>query len=716
MPSLHHHPPLTLLQNAAVTALQASPEMGRVSRRLLTDLVEHAGVVHVTAGEPLRAAPFLLIVLQSPVAVTPVAAESVSAPDGPAPAAPATDGSGPGPAPIVLRPGVHWADEPRLESLAGQMLELRARPHHSAHVVVVEEPMLRALLRASPALAVDAFCRHFTTPDLGGVRTELIWMALAPDLRVPLEALTQLLAAAVGAQFAPLASSPEPAGVVTLVPGRVTLAVWRDGAFDAVPLQGATSVAAIAARFRVYTDRCWPERRAIERLFFVSPESALTAPAAFAGERFHRVLYMTDRELAGIPYGLERLLQTSLHVSEGAAQSAGTVLSSFVPCRLLPPRTPVAGCSWLASVGRALPWHGAGKFRSLPLDATSPGASPSVRSRLRTDECRLSFDLEQLTREWQRWLRGSIGASSFPAHVFADDSGDGTSACRETAYRWARAVTNRSVGVALSGGGACAYRVLPLIEMLRRRGVPIDYFAGVSGGALIGAYYCAEGLAGLRHARQRGPAFFLASLAAGLWSGVMELLVDRDLRDTRVEDLEVVFLPVTTALGDPPAASVVVAGTLGEAVRASGSALFSFGPTRKGAVRYADGATATMIPAKVLSDYGADLVLACNCVPGPRYGNPFGGHMLGRIAYATPIVGRIIDTWVASSYLLTTASRMAGTDAQVYWEPSPTQDPLLEAPHFECANEIVAQSLETDGAAMREVTERMHRLWMGLCR
>jgi NTE family protein len=359
-------------------------------------------------------------------------------------------------------------------------------------------------------------------------------------------------------------------------------------------------------------------------------------------------------------------------------------------------------------------------FRSVPLDEGAPiGAASRVRparDRLRQDQSRLGFDLDQLTRDWERWLKGSISAPSFPTYAFGIAPSDEASPCRETAYRWARAVTNRRVGMALSGGGACAYRALPLIQMLRRRGVPIDLFSGASGGSLIGAYYCAEGLAGLRHARRRGPAFLLASIGSTLWSGVMELQVDRDLGCRRVEDLEVIFLPVTTALGDPPAASVVVGGTLGEAVRASGSALFAFGPTRKGALRYADGSTATMIPAKVLSDHGADLVLACNCRPGPRYGNPLGGYMIGRIAYSTPIIGRIIDTWVASSYLLTTASRMAGTDAQVYGEPSPVWDPLFEAPHFERANDIVAESLETDGRAMRAVTKRMYELWTGLGR
>ena len=703
MQNLHPETPIAVLRNAVVTLLRAMPEFARVSRRLLADLVEHAGVVRVTHEQAIRSTPFLLVVLQGPLVVTP--AGSVE--------------HGAATRPIVLRRGVHWADEAPLQPVAAQGVELRAQRARPAYVVQLDKPTLQMLLNASPALAaVDAFRRHFSTADLVDARTELIWMALAPSLRVPLEALTQLLAAAVGAQFAAPPRSAEPAGVVTLAGGTATLAVWRDHAFDAVPLGGATKVAAIVACFQAYVDQWWPGRSTPERLFFVSPGDSTNPPADLAGQEFHRVVYVTDREPEIIPHGLETLLRHALHC--GDPRTAGTAFSSFIASLVVPPHASPASGSWLASVARALPRYTVGGFRSVPLDQGAPIGAASrlrcVRERLRKDHCRLAFDLAQLTRDWQRWLDGSISAPSFPTYAFSVGPSDDTSPCQETAYRWARAVTNRRVGVALSGGGACAYRALPLIQMLRRRGVPIDLFSGASGGSLIGAYYCAQGLAGLRHARRRGPAFFLASLGATLWSGIMELQVDRDLGCRRVEDLEVIFLPVTTALGDPPAASVVVGGTLGEAVRASGSALFAFGPTRKGALRYADGSTATMIPAKVLSDHGADLVLACNCIPGPRYGNPFGDHMLGRIAYTTPIVGRIIDTWVASSYLLTTASRMAGTDAQVYWEPSSVWDPLFEAPHFDRANDIVADSLETDGAVMREVTTQMYELWTGLGR
>ncbi len=695
-----HRSTTALLWNAAVTLLRAERGFQRASRRLLADLVEHAGVVRLSGTKRHATVPFLLIVVQGPLVVT-------AAPE---------SGEG-GAAEVVVLRGVHWGHERLLQPLAGRAVTLRAAPDHTAYVVDLDEATLKRLLAASPALAaLPVFRRFFGAGTLTHEDVELIWMALAPGVRAPLAALTELLAAATGSQFA------EPAGMVTLGGTGPMLDVWREGArtWERVPLASA-AIPAIVTAFRQRVGGTGPAR-----LFFVDPGRSSVAPGALAGA-FHRVVFVTDRELDTLPDGLDGLLHRAVHPRHRTAQADGTILSSFVPCRLVP-----AGAgsrpSLLAGFLRALPWCLPGGFRALPLDdgwpsgcGAVPPAAPRLRRRLRKDQCRLALDVPRLASDWARWRRGAIGAASFPAFALALDTPleDATPAerqLRETAYRWARAVTNRRVGVALSGGGACAYRAVPLLEMLRHRDVPIDLFSGASGGALLGAYYCTGGVAGLRRARQRGLAFLLASLAASLWSGTMELQVDADLGGTRVEDLEVIFLPVTTALGDPPVASVVVGGSLGEAVRASGSALFSFGPTRKGALRYADGSTATMIPAKVLTDHGADLVLACNCIPGPLHGNPFGGYMIGKIAYRLPIVSRMIDTWVGSSYLLTTASRMAGIDAAVYWEPAPVWDPLLEAPHFERADEIVADSMATDGDAMAEVAERMRNLWTVLGR
>src|SRR5262249_21784913 len=150
-----------------------------------------------------------------------------------------------------------------------------------------------------------------------------------------------------------------------------------------------------------------------------------------------------------------------------------------------------------------------GGFRVRSLDGGRTGARGTrARWRLRRDLCRVRLDARVLAAApwpevWQRH--------------------------RATAERWARAVTNRRVGVALSGGGACAYRTLPLLRALAAAGVPLDVVSGVSGGALMGAYLCAGGVAGLARAERRGRRFLLTMLGAIVWSGCMERVLDGDL-------------------------------------------------------------------------------------------------------------------------------------------------------------------------------------------
>ena len=87
-----------------------------------------------------------------------------------------------------------------------------------------------------------------------------------------------------------------------------------------------------------------------------------------------------------------------------------------------------------------------------------------------------------------------------------------------------------------------------LLRAMHEVGVPIDVVSGVSGGALMGAYYCKDGLAGLDRAERRGRRFLLAMLGAVVWSGFIEQQVDRDLNGARVDELEVLFVPVTTVV------------------------------------------------------------------------------------------------------------------------------------------------------------------------
>jgi predicted acylesterase/phospholipase RssA len=434
-------------------------------------------------------------------------------------------------------------------------------------------------------------------------------------------------------------------------------------------------------------------------VFVVHPEQPNELPAAFDDLRFHRIVYVTRAIPSQIPPALERRLRAG---ARNAADPSDAYFSSFIPSVVLSERGRSRRCN-----------HA---FETEPLDDAllpdfqEPLARPGWR--LRRDECRLRLDLRRLARRWED-AKEDARERSFATDLLGDDAD-----CRATVSRWGRAVTNRRVGLALSGGGASSYRMVPLIRALRSgtHDVPIDVVSAISGGALVAAYFCREGLAGLDRCVARGRSYQLVVFAAIFDSRAIETMIDWDLGGARLEELDVRFVPLTTALPreGPPAAHAVVRGTLGEAVRASGGAPAAFAPTEKGGIRYTDGAIATPIPARILKDYGADLVLACNCVPGPERRNPFGGSFLAELVYRYTPAGRLIDLWVSAAFLLQRISREVADDAHVFMEASAQPMPLVESFSFTRAAEIAAES--AGDPRVRADTVRCRERWREFAR
>ena len=315
----------------------------------------------------------------------------------------------------------------------------------------------------------------------------------------------------------------------------------------------------------------------------------------------------------------------------------------------------------------------------------SAGIVPMAPSaRLRRDLCRLALDQDALRRLWDTW---PLTAPSFAAAALAPGQG-----FKGTAERWARAVTNRRVGLAVSGGGAASYRVVPLIRALHRGKVPIDVVSAISGGALLGAYYCRYGLDGLRRYINRGRLYYALNYLAVLSPWLLESAVDWDTGPDDIDQLEVRFVPLTTALpkNSPPLASAVVRGTLGEGVRASGAAPGLYARTWKRGVIYSDGQSASPLPARAVGEFGADLILACNAIPGPDRRNPLSDLPGGEFVFRCTPLGRLLDAWVAGAFLLERISQQAALDAHAFVEATPVGTPLLDCVRFDRAKEFVS--------------------------
>ena len=204
------------------------------------------------------------------------------------------------------------------------------------------------------------------------------------------------------------------------------------------------------------------------------------------------------------------------------------------------------------------------------------------------------------------------------------------------------------IGLALSGGGARGGAHVGVLEALEEMNVPIDYIAGTSMGAIIGAFYAAgyspsqiksiisetnwvdafsdqSDRRGMTMRKKELDADFLIPHRVGFNSGTIQLplgvlegqkldqifqkafLPVREIRD--FDDLPTPFRAVATNL--VTGAEVVIAdGSLADAVRASMSIPGFFAPAEIDELILVDGGMANNLPVSVVREMGADIVIA----------------------------------------------------------------------------------------------------------
>jgi predicted acylesterase/phospholipase RssA len=420
---------------------------------------------------------------------------------------------------------------------------------------------------------------------------------------------------------------------------------------------------------------------------------------------FNRIVYVTDRIPKSVPESLRRYLHGGVF-DKADANSEEPCFVSFVPTILVPPRNPPPGPGRRTFEAMVVPHS--------KVDQDTGGRPRGLRPY--RDACVVPVHRAALRRAWDTW-RQKLGAGN-QTH-FLDAAVSAGALQRESADRWARAVTMRRVGVALSGGGACAYRFVPVLERLRHHKVPVDVFTGLSGGALLGVFYCLRGVEGLRHYVNLGP-FIQATMPLASWSTApFELTTDYLLGDARVENLEVRLGAVTVALPDegPPYGAVVVQGTLGEAARVSGTLPPVYAATEKNGTRYTDGGACTAVPARLARDCGADVILACNAIPGPENCNPFPvqiyGSTLSRLLRRLPPWDRMIDFQTWRSFQWQQTSKLSGDEADAFLEFPPSEISIAEPAMFMLARAIIA-SANKEGKKIDKAIRTLKKEWQKL--
>ena len=165
----------------------------------------------------------------------------------------------------------------------------------------------------------------------------------------------------------------------------------------------------------------------------------------------------------------------------------------------------------------------------------------------------------------------------------------------------------KKIGLVLGGGGAKGAATIGALKIIEQSGVQVDYVAGTSIGAVIGALYCAG-----YTADELSQLFASLQWTELIKGNLMEekfkaLLAERGV--VNFEDLQKPFSCVAVNVGTG-ADDWLSSGLVYKAMRASMSIPPLYMPVELGDVKYLDGGFLNNLPVDVVRDMGADIVIA----------------------------------------------------------------------------------------------------------
>ncbi len=240
---------------------------------------------------------------------------------------------------------------------------------------------------------------------------------------------------------------------------------------------------------------------------------------------------------------------------------------------------------------------------------------PETYSEVNAKALRLARALAVFPGHTPEWV-----GEAFEGPVFPCDGSD------EAVGRIARKITARVVGLALSSGGARGIAHVGVLQTLIEAGIPIDMVAGTSAGSLFGGLYvCGKTPAEIADFARNLPR--LISLKSGLWDpkfkrpwdGLIKgdrtrRFLDRQFNHATFADTRIPFYVVAA---DVMAGEEVVfeSGPLADAVRASIGIIGIFSPYRLNGRYLIDGGAVNPVPASVLAEKGANIIIASSVIP-----------------------------------------------------------------------------------------------------
>ena len=193
--------------------------------------------------------------------------------------------------------------------------------------------------------------------------------------------------------------------------------------------------------------------------------------------------------------------------------------------------------------------------------------------------------------------------------------------------------------MALGSGSARGWAHIGVIRALSEAGIRIDYVAGTSIGALVGAVYASGEIDALEEVvlqldwKEIAYLFDVVFPKSGLIDGKkVSVFIQNHVKEINIEDLPLPFCAVSTDLttGDEVAISK---GNIIEAVRASISVPGIFTPFKKNGKILVDGGLVNAVPVSVVRNMGADFVIAVDLnhnIIGSNVSGKTSGRDLGK--------------------------------------------------------------------------------------
>ncbi len=175
---------------------------------------------------------------------------------------------------------------------------------------------------------------------------------------------------------------------------------------------------------------------------------------------------------------------------------------------------------------------------------------------------------------------------------------------------------SRTLGLALGGGSSRGWAHIGVIKALSDADIRVDYIAGVSIGAFVGAFFCAGKLALLEeYTRQLNWRSILTSFdpvfpKSGLLDGKKLTQLISDQKD--MQSFAQLAHPLRIVTTDLLSGREVVlnSGNLAEAVRASVAVPGILTPVKYNDCLLVDGALVNPVPVNIVKQMGADCVIA----------------------------------------------------------------------------------------------------------